>query len=58
MSVAELVKQVREYFSAALAEGFTAAEAMSLAQHYQQSLLQNDLLERLQNRGDKPWERL
>lgn len=57
MNVIELVKQVREYFDAAMGNGFTASEAMDLAKHYQSALLQNDLLERINNRGDKPWER-
>lgn len=57
MTVADLVKQLREYFSACMAEGFTATEAMTLTQAYQTALLQNDMIERLQNKGEKPWER-
>ena len=57
MTIPDLVQQIRAYFATAMAEGFTAAEAMQLAQHYQQTMMQNDLVERLQTRGDKPWER-
>ncbi len=35
----------------------TIPDLVQLAQHYQHTLMQNDLLERLQKGGDKPWER-
>jgi hypothetical protein len=55
VNIVDLVKVLREYYSAALANGFKPAEAMELTKAYQQNMMQNDLMERLA-KGNQPWE--
>jgi hypothetical protein len=54
MNILEMVKTLREYYEAALGQGFKPAEAMDLTKAYQFNLMQNDLLERMQRKD--PWE--
>ena len=50
------LKGLREYYDAAMANGFTAKEAMEMTLHYQQQVMAAKIYLD-QQKNDKPWER-
>jgi hypothetical protein len=56
MTILELAAKMFEYHAALTSQGFKPTEAMQLVIAHQTKLLENDLIERLQRKGDQPWE--